>query len=98
LRGLRERALLEVLYTGGLRVSELTGLDWERIDMDAGVARVLGKGRKERLAPLGRPALAALEAYRGACAGPRSGPDFSNARGGRLSTRSVARNLHTHVL
>ena len=97
-RGLRERALLEVLYSAGLRVSELTGLDWERIDVEAGVARVLGKGRKERLAPLGRPALAALEAYRRACDGPRTGPVFRNARGGRLTARSVARNLRGHVL
>ncbi|HWP64969.1 MAG TPA: tyrosine recombinase XerC [Candidatus Limnocylindria bacterium] len=97
-RGLRERALLEVLYTAGLRVSELTGLDWECIDTEAGVARVVGKGRKERLAPLGRPALAALEAYRQSCGGPRSGPVFRNARGGRLTARSVARNLRQHVL
>jgi integrase/recombinase XerC len=97
-RGLRERAILEVLYTAGLRVSELTGLDWERIDADAGVARVYGKGRKERLAPLGRPALAALEAYRHACGGPHAGPVFRNARGGRLTPRSVARNLRGHVL
>lgn len=97
LRGLRERAILEVLYTAGLRVSELTGLDWEHVDPDAGVARVLGKGRKERLAPLGRPALAALEAYRLALGGPRSGPVFRNARGGRLTSRSVARNLGAHV-
>jgi integrase/recombinase XerC len=95
--GLRERAILEVLYTAGLRVSELTGLDWEHVDPDAGVARVLGKGRKERLTPLGRPALAALEAYRLAAGGPRSGPVFRNARGGRLTSRSVARNLGTHV-
>jgi integrase/recombinase XerC len=97
-RGLRERAILEVLYTAGLRVSELTGLDWERIDVDAGVARVLGKGRKERLAPLGRPALAALEAYRRASGAPERGPVFRNARGGRLTARSVARNLRGHVL
>jgi integrase/recombinase XerC len=97
-RGLRERAILEVLYTAGLRVSELTGLDWERIDADAGVARVYGKGRKERLAPLGRPALAALEAYRRACGAPHTGPVFRNARGGRLTPRSVARNLRGHVL
>jgi integrase/recombinase XerC len=95
--GLRERAILEVLYTAGLRVSELTGLDWECVDADAAVARVLGKGRKERLAPLGRPALAALEAYRLECGGPRSGPVFRNARGGRLTSRSVARNLLPHV-
>jgi integrase/recombinase XerC len=98
LRGLRERALLEVLYSAGLRVSEVTGLDWDRIDVEAGVARVLGKGRKERLAPLGRPALAALEAYRRACGGFRSGPVFRNPRGGRLTARSVARNLRGHVL
>lgn len=96
--GLRERAMLEVLYSAGLRVSELTGLDWERIDADAGMARVLGKGRKERLAPLGRPALAALAAYRQACGNPRTGAVFRNARGGRLTPRSVARNLRTHVL
>jgi len=96
-RALRERAILEVLYSAGLRVSELVGLDWERVDRDAGVARVLGKGRKERLAPLGRPALAALEAYRQHCGGPRTGPVFRNARGGRLTARSVARNLAGHV-
>jgi integrase/recombinase XerC len=96
-RALRERAILEVLYSAGLRVSELVGLDWDRVDADAGVARVLGKGRKERLAPLGRPALAALEAYRRDCGGPHTGPVFRNARGTRLTARSVARNLTAHV-
>src|SRR5207245_2335546 len=64
LPGLRGRAFLEVLYSSGLRVSELVGLDWEHVDEDAGLLRVLGKGRKERVVPVGRPALRALAAYR----------------------------------
>ena len=92
-RGLRDRAILEVLYAGGLRVSELTGLDWDRVDFEVGVVRVRGKGNKERIAPLGRPALAALRAYREACDAPAGGPVFRNLRGGRLTSRSVARLL-----
>src|SRR5207244_12826624 len=57
LAGLRGRAFLEVLYSSGLRVSELVRLDWEPVDEDAGLPRVLGKGRKERVVPVGRPAL-----------------------------------------
>jgi integrase/recombinase XerC len=102
LLGLRDRAMLEVLYSSGLRVSELTGLDWEQIDAEAALLRVLGKGRKERVVPVGRPALRALGAYRAACAaaGQRagSGPVFRNARGGRLTSRSVARLMERHVL
>jgi integrase/recombinase XerC len=90
-RLLRDQAILEVLYAGGLRVSELTGLDWDRIDWTAGILRVLGKGRKERIVPLGRPALEALEAYRAALGRPRNGAVFRNLRGGRLTRRSVAR-------
>jgi integrase/recombinase XerD len=61
--GLRDRAMLEVLYGGGLRVSELVGLPLAGLDLRAGLARVLGKGSRERLVPLGAPALEALEAY-----------------------------------
>jgi integrase/recombinase XerC len=61
----RDRLVLELLYGGGLRVSELCGLDYGRIDLEAGVARVLGKGRKERLCPLGRVATAVLSRWRG---------------------------------
>src|SRR3989442_949 len=68
LLGLRDRAFLEVLYSSGLRVSELVGLDWEHVDEDTGLLRVLGKGRKERVVPVGRPALRALAAYRARCA------------------------------
>src|SRR5215831_8868040 len=64
LLGLRDRAILELLYSSGLRVSELAGLDWDAIDTDAGLVRVLGKGRRERVVPVGRPALHALAAYR----------------------------------
>jgi len=61
--GLRDRAMLEVLYAAGLRVTELVGLPLAGLDLRAGFARVLGKGRRERVVPLGGPALDALEAY-----------------------------------
>jgi integrase/recombinase XerD len=61
--GLRDRAMLEVLYGGGLRVSELVGLPLSGLELRAGVVRVLGKGRRERLVPLGEPALRALESW-----------------------------------
>jgi len=102
LLGLRDRALLEVLYSSGLRVSELVGLDWEHVDEDTGLLRVLGKGRKERVVPVGRPALRALAAYRAQCAAAglpaAGGPVFRNGRGGRLTSRSVARLMERHVL
>jgi len=102
LAGGRDRAIFEVLYSAGIRVSELTGLDWADVDTEAGVVRVLGKGRKERVVPIGRPALAALAAYRAACAGAgmpvQRGPVFRNLRGGRLTSRSVARLMERHVL
>lgn len=88
----RDRAILEVLYGGGLRVSELVALDDSDLDLDAGLARVRGKGRKERLAPLGRSACAALREY---LATRRRSPGeravFVNRRGKRLTSRSVAR-------
>ena len=61
--GLRDRALLEVLYATGARASEAVGLSPEGVDLKVGYARVFGKGRKERIVPLGRPAIAAVEAY-----------------------------------
>ena len=101
LLGLRDRAILEVLYSSGLRVSELTGLDWTQVDAEAGLLRVLGKGHKERVVPIGRPALAALSTYRAACVAagqPAGGAVFRNVRGGRLTARSVARSMERHVL
>ena len=99
--GVRDRAILEVLYSAGLRVSELTWLDWVDVDAEAETVRVLGKGRKERIVPVGRPALRALDAYRRACAergwSVTSGAVFRNARGGRLTPRSVARAMERYV-
>jgi integrase/recombinase XerC len=94
----RDRAILEVFYGGGLRLSELAGLDLGDLDLDQGVLRVWGKGGKERLAFLGKPAREALAAYlarrRALLArtgAPASAPLFLNRRGGRLTSRSVAR-------
>jgi integrase/recombinase XerC len=96
--GSRDRAILEVLYSCGLRVSELTALDQEDIDLDLGIARVMGKGGKERIVPMGSKAREALDNYlqrRGELlAGrPEERAVFLNNRGGRLSARSVGRRL-----
>lgn len=91
---LRDRAILEVLYSCGLRVSELVGLDWHHIQPKARALRVRGKGGKERVVPIGEVALEALQRYRQAWQGKLLSDRravFLNARGGRLSTRSVAR-------
>ena len=64
--GRRDRAILEVLYATGVRVAELSGLDMEDVDLREGSVRVLGKGRKERIVPLGAKAVEALRAYLGA--------------------------------
>ena len=89
LAGRRDRALLELLYASGLRVAECCGLDLEDIDRRHGTVRVMGKGSKERVVPVGEVALEALEAYLDRRGGG-NGPLFRNVRGGgRLSTRSV---------
>ena len=89
---LRDRAILEVLYSSGLRVSELTGLCWRDVDHDLGMVMVrAGKGNKDRLVPLGEPALDALVVWRAAMptASTPDGPVITNLRGGRLTPRSV---------
>jgi integrase/recombinase XerC len=86
----RDRAVLEVLYASGVRVAELAGLDVEDVDLREGSVRVLGKGRKERVVPLGTKAVAALRAHLGPREGGR-GPLFPNARGGRLTVRTLHR-------
>ena len=88
--GRRDRAILEVLYASGVRVAELSGLDVEDVDLREGSVRVLGKGRKERIVPLGTKAVEALRAYLGARESDR-GALFRNSRGGRLTVRSVHR-------
>jgi integrase/recombinase XerC len=87
----RDVAILELLYASGLRVSELTALDLDAVDEVAMTVRVLGKGRVERVVPFGRQAARRLEAYLGARRAT-GGPLFLNARGGRLTARSV-RNI-----
>jgi integrase/recombinase XerD len=102
--GLRDRAVLETLYGAGLRVSELTGLDIDDVDREEGSVRVVGKGDKQRLVPVGRYAVAAVEAYltraRPSLARARSGPAlFLNQRGGRLTRQGVGKILkHAAVL
>jgi integrase/recombinase XerC len=96
LPSLRDRALLEVSYSSGLRLSELVGLDLGDVDPRAALLRVRGKGSRERIVPVGAPALAALARYRsaaereGAPAGPGD-PVFAGRRGRRLSGRTVQR-------
>ncbi len=93
---LRDRALLELLYSSGLRVGELVGLDLEDLDLEDGMVRVRGKGRKERLVPVGAKAGLALRRY--TVEERRAAPSepyalFLNLRGTRLSARSVHRFL-----
>ena len=90
--GVRDRAILELLYSSGLRVSELVGLNLNQLDSDLGIVRVMGKGRKERIVPVGVKAIDALKAYlegRGGLTG--DGPIFINHTGGRLTARTVGR-------
>ena len=96
--GLRDHAILEVLYGCGLRVSELIGLDFESLFLDEGLVRVIGKGSKERLVPIGGSASSALVTYldEGRPHLEKSLPDprcaraiFLNTRGGRLTRQSV---------
>jgi integrase/recombinase XerC len=102
----RDRAILELLYAAGLRVSELVGLDWQDVDLKARVVRVMGKGGKERMVPFGRPAAEALrrwlepwEGVRGPGKGEKGGgePVFLNTFGGRLTDRSVRRVIDKWV-
>jgi integrase/recombinase XerC len=99
--GLRDRAILETLYGAGLRVSELTGLNVDAVDLDAGLATARGKGKRERLALLGPPAVAAIRSWlerRGELAGGRQVPAlFLNKNGTRLSSRSVGRLLEKYL-
>ena len=94
-RGLRDRAIIEVLYAAGLRVSELVGLNVADVDLHQALVQVVGKGGKERIGLLGRPAVQALRAYlkvgRPALLGQRpTNALWLNHRGGRLTTRGVA--------
>ena len=97
--GLRDLAILEVLYSCGFRVAELVGMNVSSIDDDQRLVKVMGKGDRERLVPIGRQALKAVKAYLGATGElrkqmaleGRGDPLFMNFRGGRLTTRSIGR-------
>ena len=99
----RDLAVLEVFYSTGIRVSELVGLNWSDIDIQLGIVRVVGKGSKERIVPIGSVALQALEGYayeqrkrwNYACKGETA--VFLNNRGARITTRSVARIVEKHL-
>jgi integrase/recombinase XerC len=98
---LRDRAILELLYSTGLRVSELTGLCWRDLDSELGMVMVrAGKGNKDRLVPAGEPALDALLAWRAAMpiAWSPDGPVITNLRGARLTTRSVQKMVAQRLL
>ncbi|GIP36801.1 tyrosine recombinase XerC [Paenibacillus sp. J31TS4] len=100
--GLRDLALMELLYASGLRVSELTGMNLSSIDLDNGIALVFGKGAKERYVPVGEPAVRAIRMYL-AIARPQLAKSpaeqamFLNARGTRLTARSVRRVLDKYI-
>jgi len=101
--GLRDRAILETMYSAGLRVSEAVGLCDGDLDFEEGLTRVRGKGRKERLAPLGSYAQQALHAWqRVRVLSPKApqgqeAPVFTNKFGRRLTTRSVGRMLEKYL-
>jgi integrase/recombinase XerC len=96
---LRDLAIFELIYSCGLRVSELTGLDVGSLNLVERQVRVLGKGSKERLLPVGRPACTALQSYLAERGLPAAAlPLFVNQRGGRLTARSVQRNLKQRLL
>ncbi|GAA3674040.1 tyrosine recombinase XerC [Nocardioides ginsengisoli] len=100
--GLRDVAMLELLYATGMRVGELCSLDVDDLDRDRNVVRVFGKGRKERTIPFGHPAAAALDRWltagRPGLARSGSGPAlFLGARGGRIDQRAVRTLVHRRL-
>jgi integrase/recombinase XerC len=101
--GARDKSMLECMYSTGIRVSELVGLNLEDVDFAGAVIKVRGKGRKERLAPMGPTAIAAIQKYLALRGGVvkdalPTGPLFVNKHGQRLSTRSVRRKLDKYLI
>jgi len=101
LLGARDRAILETIYSAGLRIGELTALNLEHLDEFSEALRIRGKGRKERLAPLGSKAIEAIQNYlalrQRELGKVRSGPLFINKHGRRLSDRSIRRKLDGYL-
>ncbi len=102
--GLRDRAILETMYSAGLRVSELVDVSDGDLDFEQGLVRVRGKGKRERLAPLGRFAVRALKRWlavrklSGRQPKGHQAPVFVNKFGNRITTRSIARMLEKYLL
>lgn len=101
--GRRDLAILETLYGGGLRVGELVGLDHDDVDLSSGMLRVRGKGKKERIVPAGRCAVAAIRGYLSRSDGVRRPQDphalfVNNCDGRRLTARSVRRIMRKYTL
>jgi integrase/recombinase XerC len=110
-RSPRDRAMLELLYSSGLRLAELVGLNWDDLDLDQGLVRVLGKGARVRVVPVGRHAREALAALAAVEPGAGSDPVFRGRSGRRIAPRTVqvrlaalgrrqdlSRPLHPHLL
>ena len=101
LLGSRDSAVLETIYSSGLRISELVGLNIEDLDEFAHALRIRGKGKKERIVPLGSKAVHAIDHYLQLRLGPdgtrRRGPLFVNKHGTRLSARSIRRKLDKYL-
>ena len=95
----RDTLIMELLYGGGLRVSELCGLDYKHVDIGQGVARVIGKGNKERLCPLGPVAMRCLNAFveRFDLSGDPDSPVVCQRNGQRLSPRKIQKLLKIHL-
>ncbi len=92
----RDRAMLELFYASGLRVSELAALTWHRLDLDEGLVRVLGKGRRERVVPVGRHAMTALGRWRpihAASAGLDQPRVFTSLKGRPLGVRAIQKRV-----
>jgi len=87
-RGLRDRAILETFYSTGLRISELVGLSMDDVDFISGIVKVMGKGKKERIAPIGEVAIAAIRKYLDKRK-KQNNAIFLNKNGGRITTRGV---------
>src|SRR5207244_777933 len=94
---LRDRAIFELLYSTGIRVSELVGLDVDDVDFISNIIKVRGKGRKERMVPVGEKALDALKQYLDSRKDSNKFV-FANKSGGRLSDRSVRNILNKYIL
>ncbi len=94
--GVRDRAILELFYASGLRVSELAGLTWTQLDFQEGMVRVLGKGRRERIVPVGRHALSALQRWRTIHASLGDGSElrvFTSLVGKPLTVRAIQKRV-----